>query len=125
MTVDVTVQGMPVRSHTRTAREGERVNFEAEIYMMSMDKPMLTVKGSSGKGGEKVCVYEGEDVETVPFEKLMSKDSTEMTTLQMTLVSRMLNAITVLSRKLPEDSAGMLTDLVKQTITPGESTKTE
>ena len=124
VTVDVNVQGMPVRSHTVTTVDGERVNFSVEVFMMSMEKPMLAVTGSAGKGGELSAVYEGEDITVIPVEKLMDDSDTETATkLQTALMAGITKGFTVLVSNVPEDTGKWLSQMMVQMMNPGAQTE--
>ena len=119
VTADVTVQGVPVRSHTVTAPEGDRWNFRSEVFMVNMEQPAYIVTGSAGRGGETVSRYEGDGITAVPFEQLMSgTDTTAAAQLQLTMTGGLLAAISALGKNLPEDSAAALSELMKQTAFP-------
>ncbi len=123
-TCDMNVQGMPVKAHFVTTKEGERTNFQAEIYMM--DKLLLTLSGSAGKGGEMVSAFEGGEITNIPFEKLMdTNDTTTANQIQMVMMSSLLSAITTLSKNVPEDTAAWLTSQLAAMMNPGSSTEGE
>ena len=125
ITLDATIQGMPVREHTVITPDGERTRFQSEVYMMNAEKPTVTISCSSGKGGEKVSVYEGEDITAVPFEQLMNpEDTTAATQLQVTMMSKLMEAMVTLQKNLPEDSAAGLAGIVTQMMNPGPPTVT-
>ena len=125
VTVDVTVQGMPVRSHTVTTVGEERVNFNVEVFMMNLEKPMVTVTGSAGKGGELVSVFEGEDITVTPVEKLMDEsDTTAANQVQMAIMTGLMKGISTLSKNVPEETGKWLSQMLQQTLNPGEVTKT-
>lgn len=119
VTVDLTIQGMPVKFHALSAADGDRTNFQVEIFFMSTEKPMLTLTGSSGKGGEKVCVYEGEEITVSSYEDL-SADESAASALSMKLVTGIMTSFTTLAKNLPEDSATAVKQMMKEMMSPGE-----
>ena len=91
------------------------MNYEAEVSMMG--RTLLTVKGSAGKGGQLVSVYEGEGLEELPIDKL--SDETVNAQVSMVALSSVLNGLVTLRKNVPEDTAQMLTELIKQMMNPG------
>ena len=119
VTCEMQVQGMPVKSHTVTTVDGERVNYEAEIYMNGGEKPLFSVTGSAGKGGEPVSVYEGEEITEIPFEQLMSTtDTTVANQVQITMMASFMKVITTVAKSLPEDSAAWLNKMIAGMLSP-------
>lgn len=113
--VSATIQNMPLKLHIVTAPAGDRMNYEAEVSMMG--RTLLTVKGSAGKGGQLVSVYEGEGLEELPIDKL--SDETVNAQVSMVALSSVLNGLVTLRKNVPEDTAQMLTELIKQMMNPG------
>ena len=85
------------------------MGFEAEVSMMG--NTLLTVKGTAGNGGEIVSVYEGEGLEELPIDKL--SDETVNAQVSMVALSGVLNGLMTLRKNVPEDTAQMLTDVIK------------
>ena len=121
--LDLPVQGMPMKAHIVTVPEGDRTNYQADIFMGGMEASFVSVTGSFGKGGEPVCVYEGEDLKEIPFENLMStEDTTAATQIQTTLALGLMNAVTTLKKNLPEATGAWLMTQFAMLMSPGGST---
>ncbi len=113
--------------HAKTEKaEDERINYSLDVYMGSTEKPMISVSGSAGKGGETVSVFEGENVTVIPMTDLMNpQDTTVSDQLTGTMAFSLLRAVTVLTGKLPEDSANWINTQVSAMMNPGASTETQ
>ncbi len=104
--------------HTEPA-DGERTGFEVALYAGDSAAPMISVKGSVGKGGEVLSVYEGETLNVIPIETLMNdSDGTVASQLQMKLIAGLLKAITTVTKNVPEDTAKWITTQVQQMMNP-------
>ena len=80
---------------------------------------MISVKGSAGKGGDVLSVYEGETLNVIPIETLMNdSDGTVASQLQMKLIAGLLKAITTVTKNVPEDTAKWITVQVQQMMNP-------
>ena len=123
---DIKAEGMNAILHVKTeAMEGERTRFALDMYMNGSDKPVISVTGSAGKGGEPVSVFEGEGITVIPMEKLMdTQDTTASTQLQMSMMAGIMKAITTLTKNVPEDTASWLTTQLATMMNPGASTTT-
>lgn len=99
--------------------EGERVSFLADVYYGGTEKPLLTITGSAGKGGEIVSAFEGEKLNVIPFETLMDPENTTASgTLQMKLTAGLLKCITIVTKNVPEDTAEWINGQIKQMMSP-------
>lgn len=127
MTFNITSKDMTAKIVAKTeASEGERTKYFMDVFMNNGEKPLVSVIGSAGKGGEPVSVYEGEDVTILPFETLMNDtDGTASGKLQMTLTASALKAITVLTKNLPEETATWLSKQVMKQMMPKSTTTVE
>ena len=104
--------------------EGERTAFTLDMYMNGAEKPVISVTGSAGKGGEPVSVFEGEDITVIPLEKLMdTEDTTASSQLQMSMMGGILKAITTLTKNVPEDTADWLKAQIAAMMNPGSKTE--
>jgi len=123
MTCDAQYQGLPVKIKSATTKDGERENFQMEVFLFGAEKPLVTISCSSGKGGEMISAFEGESVTTVPYEKLADEnDTTAANQIQMTLMGKLMQAITVLTKNLPEETATWLSSQIATLMNPGGST---
>ena len=125
-TVNANIQNMPIRIHAATAKAEERVNFQAEVYLMNMEKAMLTVNGSAGKGGEPVAVYEGETMAVIQAEKLMDDTDTSLSAqMQSKLMAGIMQGLSVLMKNVPKETSQWLATSMQQMMTPStDITKT-
>ena len=116
-------QGMAVTTHVVTAQAGDRTNFTAEVMLFGAEKPLVTITGSAGKGGEVVSAFEGEEITAIPFESLAStEDTTASSQLTSTLMLGLMNAINVLKANLPESIGSWLNTMLTQMMAPAGST---
>ena len=105
--------------------EGERVSFSADVYYGGAEKPLLTITGSAGKGGEIVSVFEGETINVVPFEALADESNTTVSgQLQMKMMAGLLKCITVVTKNMPEDTAAWINGQIRQMMSPKTTTTT-
>lgn len=118
-TVDILAQGLPLRAHITTANESGVANVLADVFVLSMEKPMVSLNIRSGKGGEKASVYEGEDITVTSLDNLMtSEDQAAAELYQVKIATGYLSAITDLIKVLPEDSADLLSKMMQQMMAP-------
>ena len=124
MVCDIKSQEGNAIIHVKTeAAEGERTGFLMDMYYGSTEKPLLSITGSAGKGGETVSVFEGEDLTVVPMEKLMdTEDTTTSGRLSMTMLAGLLKSVTILTKNLPEDTANWVNAQVAEMMHPSSKT---
>ena len=125
-TIQATAQGMPLTIHIVEAVENEQKVAQVEVFLMGMENPLVTVHCVSGKGGEFVSVFEGEDITTVTMEQLGSTEDTTLAgQLQMNLISGLMQGIMTLGQHVPEDTALWLNTQLANMMSPDASTVTE
>ena len=70
-------------------------------------------------------VFEGEDITVTPVEKLMDEsDTTAANQVQMAIMTGLMKGISTLSKNVPEETGKWLSQMLQQTLNPGEVTKT-
>ncbi len=120
VTVNVGTGDMPVKVHLTTARDGDRSNILAEAFLNGAEAPAAILTISAGKGGEPLCVYEGEGIEEIAFESLMNtEDTTASTKLTTTIMMGLMKAITTLKESLPETTGNWVFTQLSQMMTSG------
>ena len=99
--------------------EGERVSFSADVFYGGGEKPLASITGTAGKGGETVSVFEDEKLNVTTLETLMNpEDTTVSGQLQMKMMAGLLKSITVVTKNVPEDTAAWINDQIKQMMSP-------
>ena len=106
-------------SFNREAAEGDRTAFTLALFAADSAEPVMQVKGSAGKGGEALSVYEGETINIIPIETLMdSQNQTAATLMQTKLLAGLMKSVTVIIKNVPEDTGAWLTEQLKQAMSP-------
>lgn len=111
----------PMTIHVAVADAGnDRKNLTAELFFTGMDKALLTVSGTAGKGGEILSVFEGENITVIPFEKLMdSSDQETMNTIATTVLTNLFNVVNVLKQNVPEEVGTWVTQMFMSLMQQG------
>ena len=124
MVCDINAQDTSAIIHVKTETvEDGRTGYSMDVYFGGTEKPLISLTGSAGKGGETISVFEGDAITTVPIENLMSsQDTTAANQLSMTLMGNLLKTVTILTRNLPEDTAAWVNAQIAAMMSPGGST---
>ena len=99
--------------------ENERTQYSMEVFFGNSEKALLTIAGTAGKGGEKVSVFDGNDIKDLPVEKMFDSQDDPMASRQLTvsLMANGMKALNTLLKNLPDDSAAWLNSQLTQTMT--------
>ena len=107
------------------AKEDGRIGFEMKLTIGNSEKPLLTVAGSYGKGGEPVSVFEGEGITVTPLEDLINDKTGEASTpILMTAAANAMTAVVALTKVLPADTSAWLMKQITQMMMPTKTTPT-
>lgn len=92
-----------------------RTGFTMNLYFGNPEKPLLTVTGSSGKGGSPVSVYEGDDITVTSLEDLKNDETGDaITPVKMTLVANAMMSVTTLTKNLPADTTAWIAEQIRK-----------
>ena len=103
-------------------QEGGRTGFRFAVYFTGAEKPLLTLSGSFGKGGELISVFEGEKITATPAETLMDGESTEASAFSMKMIAGVLKIVTVVSKNVPEETGKWISTKITEAMTPKTTT---
>ena len=106
----------------------ERIVQQSTPLFISVTKPAADDPSRlvDAKGGEFTSVFEGEDVNVIPFETLMDEnDQTASAQLQMKMIAGLLKGITVVTKNVPEDTADWINTQIKQMMSTSTTTESK
>lgn len=107
--------GMEVKTHSHTTVNDNGTDFILEYFFNAAEKAAITVNVKAFKGGEITAKFEGDDLQVIPFEKLMDKeDSSAVSQLAMEAMGQLTGALTTLKNHLPENTGNILVSLFTQ-----------
>ena len=98
----------------------DRVQFSVEVFYDNIEKALLTISGTAGKGGDAVSVYDGKGITTVPVEKVAdTEDKSTTAQLYISVIANFLKIRSTLVKNLPEDTAAWVNEQFSQMLSPG------
>lgn len=122
MTADIANQQTTAKIHTTETVKEDGQEYKMEVCMNGSEKPVITVTGTAGKGGEIVTAFEGDTLKPIDATVFEDAKASQTTMMSLTMMAgaNALKAVVALSKNLPEETGtwliSMVQGLVKNTM---------